>query len=247
MNDNFRFIHSDCVPYPILSISFSDIEKAVPYIIKNQILGLNIGDVFDKPDFQWSLDPIKECAGLKTLYISGAFRDFSSVTHLDLEDLSMDLSFSKERISLDSFPNLRFLSIMKYSPRVTGISRCQKLEYVQIWNYCSKNNNLSEFQTMRSLNHLSLIRPRIVSLQGIESCANIRELKIGYARGLRDISAAKSLNGLEKVELYNCKAIQDFSCFTQMESLRFLIIDHCNAPKDMIPDRSEYDHVWIKD
>lgn len=230
--------------YPILSVSIRELSEAVPFIMENHIQGLSIGEAYDIPNASWSLKAIKDCTELKTLYVSGAFSDFSVAYDFDLEELSLDCTFSKDKICLDRFPNLRKLSVMKCENKISGLGDCSKIEFLQTWNYQPGSRDLQEIGRLKKLNELTLISPKVDSLYGISECKNLKKLKLGYSRTLREISHIQQLGDLQTVEIYNCKRIEDFECLKAMPQIRRMIIDACGFPADLILENN-YEHLWI--
>ncbi len=242
-----RYRYFDDRKCPIFEIGYNEIEEMVPFIIENHIPSVSVCIFGEKPcrvDYPWSLKPFAECVELKVLSIDGAFSDFSALKNLKLDELSMDCLQTKDTIRLDFFPHLSALSVLNYPKNTSGLDKCNDLDWVWIDGYRTKNDNLQDFSGKALLKNMTLIKARISTLKGIEQCANLEEIRIGYSKTLRSIDDIVALRNVRKLQIENCKNIEDFSCLRQMNSLEHVIISGCNCPRDLLLGR-EIKHIWI--
>ena len=242
-----RYRYFDDREYPIFDIGFNEVEEMVPFIIENHIQAVSVSIFGEKPcriDYPWSLKPFEECNELKVLWIDGAFSDFYAIKNLKLDELSMECYQTRDRICLDDFPNLSSLSVLNYPRKTSGLENCNNLKWVWIDGYQTASDNLQAFSEKDRLKSMTLTKARISTLKGIEKCTSLEEIRIGYSRKLKSIGDVATLSNVRKLQIENCKNIEDFSCLKQMKSLEHVIISGCNCPKDLFLDR-EMEHVWI--
>lgn len=130
----------------------------------------------------------------------------------------------KDLIDLKNFPNLEVAGVT-FSPRLKGLEHCNKLKSLTLSNYISKFGDLTELPFISNLEHLSLIKPSISTLNGIDKFTKINKLEIFDAPKLQKLEMIYNLSlCLEELEFEKCKHIKDYEVLGKLINLKKLII-----------------------
>lgn len=193
-----------------LVVSRHMIEAEMPYIISNNIkhIEITLSDprtymkkctleeiVQCNPaerNFDVDIASLRECKQLTSLALCGNIIHSEVLDELpNLQILSLDNTLRNSIIDVRKLYKLQVLLVQKPGNKVQGIESILSLRSLSIWNYTPKSRSLIELSTLKKLENLQLIRPRIDALEGVEQLKSLREMGIYYSRTLTDITALK--------------------------------------------------------
>jgi hypothetical protein len=139
----------------------------------------------------------------------------------------------KDTVDLSSFPNLRTL-LCNVTKRLKGLETCTGLEWLGANSFNSQTKDLTSLPPLPRLRHLTLGITNVVTLDGIDRFASLRELEVYRASKLQSIAALRSLSDtLEEVEINICKRVGDFEVLGQVRSLRKLMLSDSGAMESL--------------
>jgi hypothetical protein len=140
----------------------------------------------------------------------------------------------KDIVDLNNFPNLDTLNC-SFTNRLVGLESCKKLKKLTVSDFKSKTKDLSALPPLNNLEHLSLIKTDITTLQGIERFNSLRKLEIFSASKLETIAALQSLSGsLEEIQLERCKKIIDYEILGKVKSLKKIILSESGEIRSLV-------------
>jgi Leucine-rich repeat (LRR) protein len=140
----------------------------------------------------------------------------------------------KDRLDLSKLRKLKTLAC-DYSDRLKGLETCSNIESLTLSNYKSQDGDLTSLPELNSLEHLSLIQPKVVSLKGIEKFKNLKKLEIYGASKLETIAPIQLLsNSLENIEIERCKKIKDYEALRNFSKLKKIIISESGEIKTLV-------------
>lgn len=176
-----------------------------------------------------TLEPLLRSAAKKRvpirgLSVSGVFEDFSIVGLEDLTDLEMlCLSGPAGVPDYAAFPKLLELRA-RLDKR--GLPSLPRLEVAWLEGY--RSPDARALLTAPRLRDLTLTRPLISTLEGIEGLRRLEKLMIYAATRLRQISSLSQLEVFEELELDACKKVEDIDAM-RSSSLKRLILSNCGS------------------
>ena len=153
--------------------------------------------------------------------------EFHNLTLLGALDNKRDI------IVLNNFPNLVTLNC-SFTDRLKGLENSVKLKRLTISDYKSKVKDLSALPSLNNLEHLSLIKTDITTLQGVERYSNLKKLEIFSASKLETIAALQGLsNILEEIQIEQCKKIKNYEALGKVKSLTKIILSESGELKSL--------------
>lgn len=139
----------------------------------------------------------------------------------------------KDVIDLKNFPDIEMCGVV-FSKRLQGLEFCNNLKSLTVSNYKSKTKDLSALPSLGNLEHLSLIKTDIGTLQGIKSFSNLKKLEIFSASKLETIAELQVLlSSLEEIQVEQCKKINDFETLGKVKSLKKIILSESGEIKSL--------------
>ena len=164
---------------------------------------------------------------LETHYDYGVVNELTKLKYLGIPDNGRDV------INLKKFPDIEMCGIT-FSDRVKGLESCSKLKSLTLSNYMSKSKNLWTLPALDNLEHLSLIKTDIRTLEGIERFGNLKKLEIFSASKLEKIAALQSIsNHLEEIQIERCKKIKDYEILGKVKFLKKIILSESGEIKSL--------------
>jgi len=152
---------------------------------------------------------------------------FSNLTFLSVPDNG------KDTVDLSFFPQLEMCGVT-FSERLQGLESCSNLKSLTVSNYKSKIKDLSALPSLNNLEHLSLIKTDITTLQGIERFSNLKKFEIFGASKLKTIAALQALsNSIEEIQVEQCKKINDYETLGKVKSLKKIILSESGEIKSL--------------
>ena len=139
----------------------------------------------------------------------------------------------KDKIDLSNFPNLESLAC-DYSIRLKNLEAYKNLKYLTLTGYKSKSKDLSDLPLFENLLELSLFKPDITSLNGIERFSNLEKLEIYRGSKLETISSIRTLsNNLSEIQVIQSKRIKDMEIIGELQSLKKIILSESGEIKSL--------------
>jgi hypothetical protein len=139
----------------------------------------------------------------------------------------------KDIVNLSKFKKLRTLACY-YSDRLKGLDTCRNLESLTLSNYKPERGDLTTLPELNSLEHLSLIQPKVISLKGIEKFKNLKMIEIYGAYKLETIAPIRLLsNSLENIKIERCRKIKDYDALKGLPKLKKMIISESGEIKTL--------------
>lgn len=121
-----------------------------------------------------------------------------------------------------------------FSERLQGLEFCNNLKSLTVSNYKPKTKDLSTLPSLSNLEHLSLIKTNIATLQGVNNFNNLKRLEIFSASKLETIAALQVLlSSLEEIQVELCKKITDFETLGKVKSLKKIILSESGEIKSL--------------
>jgi len=229
--NNYKFeTTKDSTGAKILLFDSNRAKECCDYSIAN---GIDIISLYPGIYLGKDLEPLipisKFIKGLllddKVLY--GNLNLFSNLTFLSVPDNGNDT------VDLSSFTKLEMLAC-KLSNRLIGLESCSNLKSLTVSNYKSKIKDLSALPSLNDLEHLSLIKTDITTLQGIERFSNLKKLEMFSASKLETIAALQALsNSIEEIQVEQCKKINDYETLGKVKSLKKIILSESGEIKSL--------------
>ncbi len=229
--NNYKFeTTKDSTGAKILLFDSNRAKECCDYSIAN---GIDIISLYPGIYLGKDLEPLipisKFIKGLllddKVLY--GNLNLFSNLTFLSVPDNGNDT------VDLSSFTKLEMLAC-KLSNRLIGLESCSNLKSLTVSNYKSKIKDLSALPSLNNLEHLSLIKTDITTLQGIERFSNLKKLEMFSASKLETIAALQALsNSIEEIQVEQCKKINDYETLGKVKSLKKIILSESGEIKSL--------------
>lgn len=163
----------------------------------------------------------------ETLFDYSIVKQLHKLKYLDVPDNGKDI------IDLKNFPAIEMCGVA-FSERLQGLESCSNLKSLTITNYKSKTKDLSTLPSLDNLEHLSLIKTDITTLQGIEHYSNLKRLEIFSASKLEAIAPLQALsNSLEEIQIEQCKKINDYESLGKVKSLTKIILSESGEIKSL--------------
>jgi len=216
----FLFINSDRLSDCINYLRSNDLR----FITINSFQGYKEKDIaflFELKDF------LEGLSVLETHYDFGVVNELHKLKYLGIPDNGKDL------IDLKNFPDIEMCGIA-FSERLQGLESCSNLKSLTVSNYKSKTKDLYALPSLNNLEHLSLIKTDIITLQNVERYSNLKKLEIFSASKLETIAALQVLsNSLEEIQVERCKKINDYETLGEVKSLKKIILSDSGEIKSL--------------
>jgi hypothetical protein len=217
--------------YEALFIDSSRIDDCIKFLLENNYKSITVNS------FQgYSLKDLNFLSRLKdlveSLVIGENKFDISIINTLHKLRYLGIADNKKDVIDLSNFPDLETLAC-DFSDRLKGLENASKLRSLTISNYRSKNNSLSKFPALISLEHLNLIKPNINSLHGIEKYTKLKRLEIYGASKLEDIVDISNIKSLEQISIEKSKNIKDYETLKDLSNLKKIMITESGDIKNL--------------
>jgi hypothetical protein len=179
-----------------------------------------------------NLDFLKECRGVKSLYIQDCPHDTQGINYLEsLEWLS--ISRSRGTIDMSRFTKLRTYR-GDFGPNICNLEKCLLLELIAIWHYSPPCMNLESFPTFPNLESLEITQSSIRTLQGINKLNRLRRLDLNYLKKLENVDHLAYLQASLKIlRIEACRKVKDFSEIGFLHNLVELGINSCMQITDL--------------
>jgi hypothetical protein len=210
----------------------SKIELSIDYVKTNNIkrVMLNPFHGFAANDLK-SIMPIKNIVeeliiGTEKLNYNG-LEEFHNLKLLGVPDNKKDI------VDLNNYPYLVTLNC-SITNRLIGLENCIRLKKLTISDYKTETKDLSALPPLNNLEHLSLIKTDITTMQGIERFSNLKILEIFSASKLETIAPLQALsNSLKEIQVEQCKKIKDFEILGKVQSLKKIILSESGEIKSL--------------
>jgi Leucine-rich repeat (LRR) protein len=163
----------------------------------------------------------------ETLFDYSIIKQLHKLKYLGIPDNGNDV------IDLKNFPDIEMCGVT-FSERLQGLESCSNLKSLTVSNYKSKIKDLSALPSLNNLEHLSLIKTDITTLQGIERFSNLKKLEMFSASKLETIAALQALsNSIEEIQVEQCKKINDYETLGKVKSLKKIILSESGEIKSL--------------
>jgi Leucine-rich repeat (LRR) protein len=164
---------------------------------------------------------------LETHYDYSVVNELHKLKFLGIPDNGKDV------IDLKNFPDIEMCGVA-FSERLQGLETCSNLKSLTVSNYKSKTKDLSALPSLNNLEHLSLIKTDIATLQGIKGFSNLKKLEMFSASKLETIAALQALsNSLEEIQVEQCKKINDYETLGKVKFLKKIILSESGEIKSL--------------
>lgn len=195
-------------------------------------------EIFDSGKYGLSVGPLTKINNF--IFFDGFLRYFGDITHFNFmgygDAVSYDFLYKMpklERLHLDvmypvdfgKLSNLKVLSLMWNKKMISNFQTLKNLEHLTISDFDEKD--LTKLSALTNLKSLSFKTARVKTLKGIETLTNLRILSLGGVRSLIDISDITALQNLKFLEFDICWKLQDFSPVGQLKELEVLQLMDC--------------------
>ncbi|MEM0544036.1 hypothetical protein WFZ85_15670 [Flavobacterium sp. j3] len=213
-------------------------NEIVKYFVENEDATLVVSfDDFILPEKPIDFDNVLEI-NIKKLMLSGSYHKTNELgaflklaTLIELDNRNIELHYD-----FINFPNLEILRYT-WQKKCLNISECKKLKELSLWSYKPKNQNLTEFSKLNSLDELRIIQSNIKSINGIENLQNIREMVFIANKLLSFDDMNCVFPNVEILHIESCKEIKiekiiklfpnikdlNFFSSNEIESLRIIL------------------------
>lgn len=175
---------------------------------------------------------LKRCPTLTWLWVQPSNSapngfDFSplyelpSLSHLRCESVYGEKENKCGVVDYARMPGLKSVSIHAESGHVhfDTLSELRNLEVSNI----KGRKKAKDYLSGTTIQRLDFLSCGIESLEGLENCAELESLYLGYNRKLTDISAiAQTADTLKVLDIENCPKISNFSCIEKLTNLAAL-------------------------
>jgi Leucine-rich repeat (LRR) protein len=172
-------------------------------------------------------DYLEGLSVLETHYDFSVVNELHKLKYLGIPDNGKDV------VDLKNFPDIEMCGVA-FSERLHGLESCSNLKSLTISNYKAKTKDLSALPPLNNLEHLSLIKTDITTLQGIERFSNLKKLEMFSASKLETIAALQALsNSIEEIQVEQCKKINDYETLGRVKSLKKIILSESGEIKSL--------------
>lgn len=215
-----------------LIIESSKLDACIKYVLEGNIKAITInyfnGYELSDINFLSSLSNVLEGLHLpETKFNNLVINTLHKLKYLGFADNKKDI------IDLSNFPNLESLAC-DYSIRLKNLEACKNLKYLTLTGYKSKSKDLSDLPLFENLLELSLFKPDITSLNGIERFSNLEKLEIYSGSKLETISSIRTLsNNLSEIQVIQSKRIKDMEIIGELQSLKKIILSESGEIKSL--------------
>jgi hypothetical protein len=204
--EKFKVDYSNTSHFKGIRILFDYLNEGVEYVKQNKILDVcvwsdgnwekrNADFAFLKEipfitKFEWIV-PLSKSSDISGLYYLTSLKDFRWAVDNDFE---IDLS---QLNTIESFNTV-------YSSKITNWLQLVSLR--ELYLQSISTDDLSFLSSLKTLEKLRVINAKIKSVQGLESCSQLKELRLVKCSKLVNIdSTLNALCNLEKLLVENCK------------------------------------------
>lgn len=204
-----------------LVVSPGALADAIRYAEENSIDDMELsGEEID-------LSPFADADKIHALSLTGSFRNTEALHGLPLTHLHIDNSRNKTPIDLSEFPMLERLSLDKCKRNITGLSKCSSLREICLYHYAPAGRDLTELRGLTNLCQVSLVHPRIDSLQGVEELNSLEKLLIAYSKTLRSLERLPT--AIKHLEIDHCPNVDSYLPIESLRGLEMLFIRACKT------------------
>lgn len=154
----------------------------------------------------------------ESLFDYMVIKQMENLKHINIPDLKkLDFDFSY-------FPQLITCGL-SYNENFIGLDKCFNLSHLTINNFNPKTNDLNSLPNLSSLRKLTLIKPKLKTINGISKFQSLTNIEIYNASKLENIDDLGKLNNsLQELIIENSRNINDFKILLKMNSLIKLVI-----------------------
>jgi hypothetical protein len=223
---NIEVSHDKETKTDTLIVSSKHLTESISNITDHHFKSISISWDYILPD----IDFLKDCPHIEKLSLrSETIKNFDGLGYLtNLKFLSLDIG-KKSKLDLSNLTLLEELWGV-LPGKTIGFSKLNNLKFVQVWGFNPPSKTISEIGKAENIEELHLIQANLESLEGIEKLSKLRDLEIYGSNKLKDISSIRHLvSSLTKLELENCKGIQDYSPIGTLSKLEWLTIVSCGS------------------
>lgn len=201
----------------------SDIDLAIRQISQSDIQSLSIDGLSDFGINDLSF--LKALPDLKSLWVWSKIPiDISAIgVCKHLEELSLDdqISVGFDLEGLRHLRNLRMI-VSKHQ----GLCSKKMPSLKSLWLWKSTESDLNFLSSFPNIERLGIFdSKKLLSLNGISNCKNLKRLDLGYCSLLSESAEMKTLSQLTHLELTSLKRLVSFVDNLPKSSLRKLIVD----------------------
>jgi len=213
-----------------LFINSDRLKECIEYLYSNNLRFITINSFQDykAKDIAFLIqlkDFLEGLSILETHYDYSVVNELNKLKFLGIPDNGKDV------IDLNNFPDIEMCGVT-FSERLQGLESCSNLKSLTVSNYKSKAKDLSALPSLNNLEHLSLIKTDITTLQGIKGFSNLKKLEIFSASKLETIAALLVLSSsLEEIQVEQCKKINDYETLGKVKSLKKIILSESGEIK----------------
>lgn len=203
-----------------VGITPSFFNEELEYIINNNVKRL----FFDTEGFK-DYSFLEELPMVDSISIIGSVA--STVDFPILESVKkLFINECKRTIDLSKFPNLEFCTL-DWTNNIQFLTCRSQLKQLVIWKYNPISHSLRELSVLKGLEILEINGANITSLNGIEECKELKQLKLYYPTKLKSISGLDSLRNLEILKIEGAKKISDYCEVRHLHKVHTLSLNNC--------------------
>lgn len=162
---------------------------------------------------------------LKAVHLINNWKDISALRKCKKIN-TLSIGFENSIFDFSSLSELTSIGGI-WSKRWSNLENCKNLSDFSVAMF---DANLTEIPNISKLKNISLIQPKVSSLNGIEQAEELLNLRILRATKLVEISAIQFLHKkLVDMEFDKCKNINDYSSLSNFGKIEKLIIADCKS------------------
>jgi len=199
-----------------LYLDSDQLDRDIRYIKENGISRVGLSSSYGFR--QTNLSFMNQLSEIKGIDIGVGLKDISDLYQLKgLKRLSISSEVNYE-VDLSMFPNLEILNITYRNKFLKNIESLEKLKLLILHSF--SDVDLEKFRTLKKLQYLTLNRPKIKSLKGIEKHKFLKNLDLNYCRSLVSIDNLPC--SLKKLSIYSARALTDYKFPEGLDLLEYL-------------------------
>lgn len=108
--------------------------------------------------------------------------------------------------------------------KLKNINSCKKLKELMLRKFILSTDSIQFVENLPGLEQLGFIQGKFEDLDLLKNFKHLREFGAFYISALKNIDGLKNVLGLEKLEIGNCKKIEDYDILGELVKLEYLII-----------------------